>query len=99
MGINNLQSVFKRLAITLAFSLGAVLVTLGLWLLQPQGDSGAGMFTAGDWLRLGSVAVAYAFLSGLVVDMIRLLFDLGFGKAGSVRLRNIDTLDGPAVRS
>ena len=99
MGINNLHSVLLRFAITLAFSLGAVVVTLSLWLLQPQGDSGAGMFNAGDWLRLGSVVVAYAFLSGVVVDMIRLVFDVSFGTTGSVRLRNIDTLDGPAVRS
>ena len=86
-----------RLAVTVAFALGAVLVTLALCLLQPQGDSGAGVATVSDWLSLGGATVMYAALSGLVVDAIRLLFDLRLGSQGTIGPRNIGTLNGRAI--
>ncbi len=90
--INNLQSVILRLAVTLAFVSGAVLVTLGLRLLELSGGSMSGMATGSEWLTVTGSTVAYAFLSGLVVDTIRLLFDLKMSRKGAIKLRNIGTL-------
>lgn len=96
MNINNIQSIVLRLAVTMAFASGALAITAGIWVSQLSGD-GLTALSGLEWLQAGGFAVVYAIVSGLVVDAIRLVFDLEWRDKDSIGLRNTGTLNNRAL--
>lgn len=88
MNINHIRSLVLRLAVTVAFVTGAIAVTAIIWALQWSDGNSPSTYSDLAWLHAGRVTVSYALLSGLVVDSIRLLFDLDWRNEGSVGLRS-----------
>lgn len=86
--INNLRPIILRFAVTAAFCTGAIAVIAVIWILQLSGDSSLSSFSHMAWLHAGRVTVTYALLSGLVVDAIRLLFDLEWRGESAAGLRS-----------
>ena len=68
-----LQNLLNRLAITIAFTAGAIVMALVLDVRLVQDYLGMAAIPVEDLLRLGLAFVATAAATGLVVDGLRLL--------------------------
>ena len=64
-------SAYKTFGVTLAFAIGALLVTLALYVLSVLIFSGDSLLGVDDWRRLALVLVANAAIAGLAVDLLR----------------------------
>ena len=78
LGTETYRSILRRLAVTIAFAIGSVAVTAGVYLLYLFDQSAASQLTKIDWVLVTAVIFGNAVVAGLSADAVRLVISCGF---------------------